>query len=106
MADKGAAVNGGAGGIGRAIGERLGAGAVGRTPYAASKAATVAFSKSLALELAPYGVRVNTIAPGVTETARIQREYSEADWRKIGEALPMGRTALPTDIAEGVAFLA
>ena len=81
-------------------------GAVGRTPYAASKAATVAFSKSLALELAPYGVRVNTIAPGITATARIQREYSEAEWRKVGEALPMGRTALPADIAEAVAFLA
>lgn len=81
-------------------------GAVGRTPYAASKAATVAFTKSLALEMAPYGVRVNTIAPGITETPRIQREYSAEDWRKVGEALPMGRTALPTDIAEGVAFLA
>jgi NAD(P)-dependent dehydrogenase (short-subunit alcohol dehydrogenase family) len=81
-------------------------GAVGRTPYAASKAATVAFSKSLALELAPYGVRVNTIAPGMTETARIRREYDEAGWRAAGAALPMGRLALPTDIAEGIAFLA
>jgi 3-oxoacyl-[acyl-carrier protein] reductase len=81
-------------------------GAVGRTPYAASKAATVAFSKSLALELAPYGVRVNTIAPGMTETPRIRREYDEAGWQAAGAALPMGRLALPTDIAEGVAFLA
>lgn len=81
-------------------------GAVGRTPYAASKAATVAFTKSLALELAPYGVRVNTIAPGMTETARIRREYDEAGWQAAGAALPMGRLALPTDIAEGVAFLA
>ncbi len=81
-------------------------GAVGRTPYAASKAATVAFSKSLALELAPHGVRVNTIAPGMTETPRIRREYDEAGWRAAGAALPMGRLALPTDIAEGVAFLA
>lgn len=81
-------------------------GAVGRTPYAASKAATVAFSKSLALELAPHGVRVNTIAPGMTETPRIRREYDEAGWQAAGAALPMGRLALPTDIAEGVAFLA
>lgn len=81
-------------------------GAFGRSAYAASKAAVTAFTKSLALEMAPHGVRVNAIAPGLTETARVQRDYSEAQWRQTSEAIPMGRAAQPSDIAEGVAFLA
>jgi 3-oxoacyl-[acyl-carrier protein] reductase len=81
-------------------------GGAGRTAYAASKAAVIAFSKSLALEMAPHGVRVNAIAPGLTTTARVMSNYNETEWRRIGQSLPMGRAAEPGEIAEAVGFLA
>lgn len=81
-------------------------GAYGRSAYAASKAAVTAFTKSLALEMAPHGVRVNAIAPGLTATARVQRDISEAQWHQSSASIPMGRAAQPEEIAEGVAFLA
>jgi 3-oxoacyl-[acyl-carrier protein] reductase len=81
-------------------------GGAGRTAYAASKAAVIAFTKSLATEMAPHGVRVNAIAPGLTATARVMGSYDAAEWRRLGQTLPMGRAAEPEEIAEGVAFLA
>jgi 3-oxoacyl-[acyl-carrier protein] reductase len=81
-------------------------GGAGRTAYAASKAAVIAFTKSLALEMAPHGVRVNAIAPGLTATARVMGGYDEAEWQRRARQIPMGRAAHPSDIAEGVAFLA
>ena len=81
-------------------------GGAGRTAYAAAKAAVIAFTKSLALEMAPHGVRVNAIAPGLTATARVMGNYNETEWRRIGQSIPMGRAAEPGEIAEGVAFLA
>jgi NAD(P)-dependent dehydrogenase (short-subunit alcohol dehydrogenase family) len=77
-----------------------------RTAYSASKAAVIAFTKSLALEMAPFGIRVNTIAPGLTATKRVMSHSSADGWAKLCEAIPMKRAAEPSDIAEGVAFLA
>ena len=81
-------------------------GSPGRTAYAAAKAAIIAFTKSLALELAPSGVRVNAIAPGLTATARVMTGHTEQEWRQLTETIPMGRAADPNDIAEAVNFLA
>ena len=81
-------------------------GGAGRTAYAASKAAVIAFTKSLALEMAPHGVRVNAIAPGLTATARVMGSYNETEWRRNGQSIPMGRAAEPSEIAEAVGFLA
>ena len=81
-------------------------GGAGRTAYAAAKAAVIAFTKSLATEMAPHGVRVNAIAPGLTATARVMGGYKDSEWRQLGAKLPMGRAAKPEEIAEGVAFLA
>jgi 3-oxoacyl-[acyl-carrier protein] reductase len=81
-------------------------GSPGRTAYSAAKAAVIAFTKSLALELAPYGVRVNAIAPGLTATARVMTGHTEAEWRQVTETIPMGRAAAPNEIAEAVNFLA
>jgi 3-oxoacyl-[acyl-carrier protein] reductase len=81
-------------------------GGTGRTAYAASKAAVIAFTKSLATEMAPHGVRVNAIAPGLTATARVMSRYDETEWRELGRSIPMGRAAEPSEIAESVAFLA
>ena len=81
-------------------------GSAGRTAYSAAKAAIIAFSKSLASELAPYGVRVNTIAPGLTATARVKAVHTDEEWTKLSASLPLGRAGQPNDIAEGVNFLA
>jgi len=81
-------------------------GSPGRTHYSAAKAAVIAFSKSLALELALDGIRVNTIAPGMTATERVRSKFTSAEWTEEGKKIPMLRTAEPREIAEGVAFLA
>lgn len=81
-------------------------GSAGRTAYSAAKAAIVAFTKSLALELAPYGVRVNTIAPGLTATDRVRAVHTEEEWLRLSAGMPLGRAGEPRDIAEGVNFLA
>ena len=76
-----------------------------RTPYSAAKAAIIGFSKSLALELAPSGVSVNVIAPGPTDTPRVLAKSTPEKRQAWKYLIPMGRTAQPEDIAEGVAFL-
>jgi 3-oxoacyl-[acyl-carrier protein] reductase len=76
-----------------------------RAPYSAAKAAIIGFSKSLALELAPHGVLVNVIAPGPTDTPRVLEKSTAEARHKWTELIPMGRTARPEEIAEGVAFL-
>ena len=81
-------------------------GSAGRTAYSAAKAAVIAFSKSLASELAPYGVRVNTVAPGLTATARVKAVHTNDEWAKLSASMPLGRAGKPHDIAEGVNFLA
>lgn len=80
-------------------------GSAERTAYSAAKAAVIAFTKSLALELAPYGVRVNAIAPGLTATARVTSGHTEAQWRQVAATIPMGRAADPNEIAEAINFL-
>lgn len=75
--------------------------------YGAAKAAATHFTRSLALELAPFGIRVNAIAPSMIGTARI---LAQAEARGIGTASdaassPLGRLANPEDIALVVEFL-
>jgi len=76
-----------------------------RTPYSAAKAAIIGFSKSLALELAPFGVAVNIIAPGPTDTPRVLAKSTVEARQRWRDRIPMQRTAQPAEIAEGVAFL-
>jgi NAD(P)-dependent dehydrogenase (short-subunit alcohol dehydrogenase family) len=73
--------------------------------YAASKAGLVSFTKSLALELAPHGIRVNCVIPGVTETAQPLEDSTLEEVRARGSRIPLGRIGQPEDIAAGVAML-
>lgn len=72
--------------------------------YAASKAAIVGGSKRLALELANYGIRVNCVAPGLTDTD-LTRDLSETDLAKAFGMTMMQRKGQPEEIANAVMFL-
>ncbi|MBI4490698.1 MAG: SDR family oxidoreductase [Deltaproteobacteria bacterium] len=76
-----------------------------RTPYSAAKAGVIAFSKSLALELAPYGVLVNVVAPGPTDTPRVMRNWTPETRKQRNAEIPLGRTGRPDDLAEAFYFL-
>ncbi len=72
--------------------------------YAATKGAVNAFTHTLAVELADSGVRVNAIAPGVTETPRYFDDPAYSS-ETAGRLLPLGRVGKPLDIAQAVSFL-
>jgi len=74
--------------------------------YAASKAGIIAFSKSLALELAPYGITVNVICPGITDTAQPRGHQTEEQIYAQGQRIPLGRIGQPEDLAGPAIFLA
>ncbi len=76
-----------------------------RTPYSAAKAGIIAFSKSLAQELAPDGILVNTVAPGPTDTPRVMGKESPEARRRRWSQIPLGRTGSPEDLAEMFYFL-
>ncbi len=75
------------------------------TAYSAAKYGVVGFSKSLALELAPYGIRVNCIAPGLTATERVLSHHSRDAFEAMSRTLPIGHAGEPADVADGIAFL-
>jgi len=75
--------------------------------YAASKGALVSFSKSLAVELAPYNIRVNCVAPGWVDTDMCTEVFSIPGYReKVRQSIPLKRIPLPEDIAGPMLFLA
>ncbi len=101
-------------GRGRVISIASDAGRVGSTGeavYAGTKGAVIAFSKTLAREMARHGITVNVVCPGLTETPLLQgiREQSPKTAKVIEavtRAIPLGRVGQPEDVAEAVAFLA
>ena len=74
--------------------------------YASSKAGLLGLTKSLALAWAPFGIRVNCVAPGLADTAQPRSVYSEEQLIEAGRRIPLGRIARPRDIADAVLFLA
>jgi NAD(P)-dependent dehydrogenase (short-subunit alcohol dehydrogenase family) len=78
--------------------------------YDAAKAGVINTSRAAALELGPYGVRVNAIAPGSTLTRGTEAIFYNPEKHKIAESLlshiPLGRPATPDDIANAALFLA
>ena len=77
----------------------------GRAAYGASKAAVELMSKVMAVELAPRGIRVNTVAPGPIETPLVARMHSPADRAAALAAVPMRRYGSPHDVACAVCYL-
>lgn len=74
--------------------------------YAASKGGIVALTSSMALDLSPYNIRVNCVAPGFTYTDMTSKAFDQSEIRKSSEDLiPIGRLAEPEDIAKVVLFL-
>jgi 3-oxoacyl-[acyl-carrier protein] reductase len=73
--------------------------------YAASKAALNAMTRTIAADLAPRGVRVNAVSPGLVRTTATRATWETDDGRAAGAALPIGRLTEADDIAGAVAFL-
>jgi NAD(P)-dependent dehydrogenase (short-subunit alcohol dehydrogenase family) len=74
--------------------------------YVASKGGVVSMTRQMALELAPHKIRVNAIAPGLTDTAQPRYGSTEDEIVAMGAANPLGRIAAPEDIARAAVFLA
>ncbi len=74
--------------------------------YCASKGGVLSMTRQMALELAPYKIRVNAIAPGLTDTAQPRYGMSEAELEAAGRAIPLGHVAAPQEIAHAAVFLA
>ena len=74
--------------------------------YVASKGGIVSMTRQMALELAPHRIRVNAIAPGLTDTAQPRYGSSEAEIAAMAAANPLGRIAQPEDIANAAVYLA
>jgi len=84
--------------------------------YCSTKAGVLGFTKALALDMAPYGVRVNSVSPGATDTPMLQSDVAkeakqrgisyEAVRREFEEQGVLGRWAEPEEIAAGILFLA
>ena len=80
-------------------------GVPGASVYSASKAAVESLTRTWAAEFGPRGVRVNTVAPGPTNTEGVVAAWGDTN-DELGRALPLGRTAEPAEIAQAVLFLA
>lgn len=80
----------------------------GHTPYTAAKAGVLGFVRSAALELAPKGIRVNAVLPGVIESPQSLDPRNSAGPEGLARSvqrIPLGRVGKPDDVAEVVSFL-
>jgi NAD(P)-dependent dehydrogenase (short-subunit alcohol dehydrogenase family) len=80
-------------------------GAVNGAHYAATKGGILGLMRSLALEAAKDGIRVNAVSPGLTDTPQPRGHSSEEEIRARAGAIPLGRIGTPDDMAEAVLFL-
>ena len=75
------------------------------TPYSASKAAILGITRSLAMELAPWNIRVNAVAPGVVNTEMVS-SLNEKERESCARSIPLARLGEPKDISNAMLFLA
>ena len=80
-------------------------GNLGRSAYGASKGAVVNLTRIMAVELAKYGIRVNSVAPGPIETEMARAVHSPEVRAQWCRDVPLGRYGEPSEVAEAVAFL-
>ncbi|WP_063900499.1 SDR family NAD(P)-dependent oxidoreductase [Burkholderia stagnalis] len=73
--------------------------------YSTAKAALHHLVRCAAVEYAPRGVRINAVAPGYVRTPRLNERLSESAWAAIGRVIPLGRPAMPAEIAGPLLFL-
>jgi NAD(P)-dependent dehydrogenase (short-subunit alcohol dehydrogenase family) len=76
-----------------------------RVTYSAAKAAINGLTRALALELAPYNIMINAVAPGYIDTELTRKNNSPQALEKIADEIPLGRLGNPSEVAECVAFL-
>ncbi len=79
----------------------------GHAAYSASKGAVISLTREMAIELAPYGIRVNAVCPGPVETDMLYTAIPDEEARReLAASVPLGRLGRPEDIAATVVFLA
>ncbi|WP_395064068.1 SDR family oxidoreductase [Paraburkholderia silvatlantica] len=90
------------------IGSVNGLSALGHPAYSAAKAGLVSYTKALAMELGPHGIRANIVCPGTVKTPawRARVEQHPKIFEELSKWYPLGDVATPEDIADAVQFLA
>jgi NAD(P)-dependent dehydrogenase (short-subunit alcohol dehydrogenase family) len=84
------------------------AAAAGQSVYCMSKAALVHLAKAMAVDLAPYNIRVNSLSPGAITGSRLERRFGTIDKaeKTLGPKTPMGRLGTAEEVARCAVFLA
>ena len=88
------------------VAAQRGGGILGGPHYSAAKGAVQTLAKAMARELGPDGIRVNAIAPGMVDTDLLVGKIDAAGKQRVAENVPLGRLALPIDIANACLYLA
>lgn len=73
--------------------------------YSLTKGGINAFTKAISKELAPSGIRVNAIAPGIVDTDMMRGDFNREELEELKKDLPLGRFARPSEVADLLAFL-
>ena len=88
------------------VAAQRGGGVLGGPHYAAAKGAVQTLAKAMARELAPDGIRSNAVAPGMVETDLLVGKIDDEGKRKAADNVPLGRLAVPLDVANACLYLA
>lgn len=83
-----------------------GGGLLGGSHYAASKGGVISFTKALARELGPRGIRANCVAPGIIETDMTLGKFGENWEQELKQGIPLQRFGSPAEVAQAIVFLA
>jgi NAD(P)-dependent dehydrogenase (short-subunit alcohol dehydrogenase family) len=88
------------------VAAQRGGGILGGPHYSAAKGAVQTLAKAMARELGPDGIRVNAVAPGMVDTDLLVGKIDDAGKQRVADGVPLGRLALPADIANACLYLA